>query len=134
VPICHKSLPVRKLWISSGDGSAANFSRVGNALALHAVMLRVSQNGTETTRPALSELVFVDHVRNLDPLKRCSGRMERAKALDRACQSLDRAVILFNDIVQILRLSDVGGPTITSEFPDHIDGSDLGLTGTSFVD
>jgi hypothetical protein len=53
------------------------------------------------------DLTLTDHIHRLIPLNPSSSRVERTKSESWICSPLDKTVILFNQIVQLLDLPQV---------------------------
>jgi 3-hydroxy-3-methylglutaryl CoA synthase len=58
------------------------------------------------TSPVVAHLPFADHVHKLDGTQNDSRTTEVLEALYRACDALDRAMVLLDDVVEVFALSD----------------------------
>src|SRR5450755_2224198 len=70
-------------------------------LRKHVELLRCGQ-----TSPVVAHLPFADHVHELDATQNDSRTTEVLEALYRACDALDRAMVLLDNVVEVFALSD----------------------------
>lgn len=85
-------------------------------------------------QPVRLELAFTDHVRRLDSSERWGGGWHGLERQHRAGDAFDEAVVLLDDLVELLDLQDFDRPTGSGEFEDCIHHRDVGQIGTAFVD
>jgi hypothetical protein len=83
-----------------------------------------------------AELTLADHVRGLNSRQgRGRGRgMERLEAHHRRGDTLDEAVILIQDIIEVFNLPDLDDAAAAGKFQAHVHGLQTGEIGTALVD
>jgi hypothetical protein len=77
----------------------------------------------------VAEFALADHVRDLDAGEQNSGAAKGLEAEHWPCDAFDGAVVLFDDVVEVLRLAHLDGQTAIG-----LDAHDGGSVGCALVD
>ena len=77
---------------------------------------------------------FSDHVSDFDTCDGCGSGMNSFEANHRSVDPLYETVVLLQNIVEILDLSDRGEVPRPGEFQDHVNCHQTGQIGATFVD
>jgi len=80
------------------------------------------------------ELTLADHMGRFDPGERCSGRSDGLEPLHRVGDLLDEAVILLEDVVEILDLQNFDCLARPGELEDGVHCLKAGQIGSTSVD
>ena len=85
-------------------------------------------------RALCGDLPLADHVRGFDPGDGGRSRMERFETHHRTGDTLDKAMVLFQYVIEEFNLSHHDGAPVAGEFQDHVHRLQAGQVGTAFVD